>query len=595
MMTAEEFRSAREALGLTPEQVAAEFDLTPKLVEALEGGRAPVPRGIARQLAFRAALARRERVLAESGLAECEVLDELLARMLATADADPEVHRRATQAVESHAERCPLCIERANYADAHAGPLPDFPFPWWMRVLQGLGAAAERLPGPLRPDGRDGRDGRARGLRIALGLSVVTLLGGAAWLGWRFANGAGLPDGGWREVLVSAIALTTTFLIAGALGGALFDLTHPLRHRWSGYVLRGLAVGAGICAVVISVMALEGSLRVTSGDGLLLVGLLGAIFAAAGGVFGLLTWVAHHVEGRIPARDDAVADETRPAAELLLEQERRASRRARGSWVWAGVALLTVIARAWLRESSASAESAPDDEPAIIVETREAVRRGPPEVRDSAIARLDAAVRAAPTDAVLRRQLAWALGTAQRVDEALQAADSAVRLEPDEATGHYLRGWALRRLERYPEAAAAFRRSLLLDPSRHDVEHDLGITLLQQAYVSPEIRLLNEALRHVDVAIAAAPEVAAYHAGRAQVLNALEQPADAAAAQRRALELEPGEAEHWVVLGWFAQRSGNYAEAERAFAKAVELDPRQATENAMLIGCRAAARERRGC
>lgn len=51
-MTSEEFTAARERLGLTSADVAAEFGLTPDVVDAIEAGSVKVPRHMAKQLAW---------------------------------------------------------------------------------------------------------------------------------------------------------------------------------------------------------------------------------------------------------------------------------------------------------------------------------------------------------------------------------------------------------------------------------------------------------------------------------------------------------------------------------------------------------------
>lgn len=76
-MTAAEFTAACERLGWTHEQAAAEYDLTPSVVAAWERASVKIPRYVAANLRWRAALEERRAVLEASGLPECAELRAL--------------------------------------------------------------------------------------------------------------------------------------------------------------------------------------------------------------------------------------------------------------------------------------------------------------------------------------------------------------------------------------------------------------------------------------------------------------------------------------------------------------------------------------
>src|SRR6476661_4283637 len=72
LMDSAELCRARDTLGYTDGKLAADLGLSPSIVSAWTSGRAGVPRHIARDLRWRAALVERDQMLAKSGLPECE-------------------------------------------------------------------------------------------------------------------------------------------------------------------------------------------------------------------------------------------------------------------------------------------------------------------------------------------------------------------------------------------------------------------------------------------------------------------------------------------------------------------------------------------
>ncbi len=57
-MNASEFVACRQAIGLTPLELAAELGITPHVLSAIESGDIRVPQHFARELAWRAAFVR---------------------------------------------------------------------------------------------------------------------------------------------------------------------------------------------------------------------------------------------------------------------------------------------------------------------------------------------------------------------------------------------------------------------------------------------------------------------------------------------------------------------------------------------------------
>jgi len=82
-----DFATARKTLGLSIDQAAAELNVPPHSVAAMETGRIRVPGRIARELTWRVALRQREEILAQSGLPEGETAAAL---ERSAAGTDPE-------------------------------------------------------------------------------------------------------------------------------------------------------------------------------------------------------------------------------------------------------------------------------------------------------------------------------------------------------------------------------------------------------------------------------------------------------------------------------------------------------------------------
>jgi tetratricopeptide (TPR) repeat protein len=115
-----------------------------------------------------------------------------------------------------------------------------------------------------------------------------------------------------------------------------------------------------------------------------------------------------------------------------------------------------------------------------------------------------------------------------------------------------------------PEAIACFTRALERDP-RYALAH-IGLAHAHfwrfqgsRARVVPDAAELEAAIRHVQQAVAIDPELAEAHAALAFFLSSADRPAEAAAAGRRAIALEPGNWRHLFRLGiavWGEERLG---------------------------------------
>ncbi|HEX6536277.1 MAG TPA: hypothetical protein VF041_16925 [Gemmatimonadaceae bacterium] len=217
-MSAAEVTAVREQLGATTEDLAAELALTPHVVRAWEEGRVRVPPRHAQLLRWRAAVAERQRALAESGLPQCG--------WVARWAAGPAPGRAAQQALMAHAAVCPTCVSRARYIDEHFPPLPPRP----------LGAPARALAWLLR------RPAWMRPVIIGAALvgTVVTL---------RVLPLATSAGGGGALRMAAIVLLgAAAGAYVGAVGGLAFTIARrPLRRRLgrAGDVVTGV-----VCALV---------------------------------------------------------------------------------------------------------------------------------------------------------------------------------------------------------------------------------------------------------------------------------------------------------------------------------------------------------
>jgi protein O-GlcNAc transferase len=116
------------------------------------------------------------------------------------------------------------------------------------------------------------------------------------------------------------------------------------------------------------------------------------------------------------------------------------------------------------------------------------------------------------------------------------------------------------------EAERLYRQILEADPGQADAWHLFGVLALQRGQNS-------EALERIGKAIAGNNRIPAYHNSQGNALQRLGRFAEAAAAYRRALRLDPGSAGTCCNLAVALQAQGQLDEAAAAYAKALALQP----------------------
>jgi hypothetical protein len=127
-VTPAELTAIRTRLGMSPEGLAAELDLTPGVVRAWEGGRIAPSRRAERWLIWRGAMLDRDEALAGSGLGECAILRGIVADRTSGAGS-------RSDAVLAHMTSCPTCLARKQFLDERFPPMPAPPLPAALLIL----------------------------------------------------------------------------------------------------------------------------------------------------------------------------------------------------------------------------------------------------------------------------------------------------------------------------------------------------------------------------------------------------------------------------------------------------------------------------
>ena len=154
----------------------------------------------------------------------------------------------------------------------------------------------------------------------------------------------------------------------------------------------------------------------------------------------------------------------------------------------------------------------------------------------------------------------------KRPAEALPHLQRAVALRPDSAGIRLTLASALTDLGRDGEAIPQLRRALALNPRSAEAHYGLG-TLLQKRGEA------GEALAHYQAALAIDPDLADLYGPAGTLLALRGDLPGAVRLQAEDVRRHPGSAVAWYNLAVTCERLGRTAEARRAYARALALDP----------------------
>lgn len=199
---------ARELLGLTVDQLAAELGVTPHVFEAWERGALTVPPRYRQVIAYRVAIAERDAALAASGLPECPWFSEWERTEVPAARS---AWARHMQLARQHAAFCPTCRAREQFLHDRFPPLPTPPVPHWVVLVRRFNAWLQHYPDWLRP--------AIVGALALGGLTLVRVIFSAREL----VRGGDALLGG-----ATAVAFGT---VAGAVAGAVYGVLRRLVTR----------------------------------------------------------------------------------------------------------------------------------------------------------------------------------------------------------------------------------------------------------------------------------------------------------------------------------------------------------------------------
>ena len=235
--------AARQRLGLTTDQLAAELGLPPHAYRACEEGRATLPSRGAGHLAYRLAVVDRADALRDSGLPECAWMADWDAGTPTGTEGLAEHLQRGT----AHSGTCHACQARERFLRERFPAMPAYPRPTWMRLLGAVHARVESLPAWLRPAAWG-----ALVLAALVSLRVLLLLPMAA---------------SRPALLLTALGAVLAASAAGAIGGLAYGLLgRPLRRvPVAGPYLAGtVAVLGYMLAILALISVLEDDRRAPS-------------------------------------------------------------------------------------------------------------------------------------------------------------------------------------------------------------------------------------------------------------------------------------------------------------------------------------------
>jgi tetratricopeptide (TPR) repeat protein len=160
-----------------------------------------------------------------------------------------------------------------------------------------------------------------------------------------------------------------------------------------------------------------------------------------------------------------------------------------------------------------------------------------------------------------------------------------IALDPQNDEAYYYIGLSHKEMKRYPEALAALRQASTLAPDKVDRRFWLGIMYAQVDSI-PQARLEFNQVTKLD-SLGAQKTTGVAHRQLGFYLLIDKNYPEAIRHLERAVAIEPKDVQAWVWLGQGQQNSGNRAKACECYKRALELDPAQADalNGKKVLGC----------
>lgn len=180
------------------------------------------------------------------------------------------------------------------------------------------------------------------------------------------------------------------------------------------------------------------------------------------------------------------------------------------------------------------------------------------------------AAHAAPAPAAWHRVLGEARVRQGRLADAIRAFRATLAEQPDDAESWRWLGHTLKKISDLPGAIAACRQAVTLSPESAAAHGDLALVLT-------EARAHDEAARQFEIAIARAGDVPALIVGRARLDIECGRRREAIDALRLCLSRHPNHVPALAALSLALRDERRFDEAAAALRRALELEPDEAT------------------
>ena len=155
-------------------------------------------------------------------------------------------------------------------------------------------------------------------------------------------------------------------------------------------------------------------------------------------------------------------------------------------------------------------------------------------------------------------------------EEAIKNYDQAIKLNPHNAEYFYQRGFCLTLLDKQEEAFKDFDQAIKFSPNNANYHYAKGL-----AYY--HFKNNEEALKYFDQAIKLNPYISAYFNFRGKILCDCRNEYEKALKDfKKAVELDPNEADYYFEKGLAYYYLEKYKEALKDFSKAIKLNPKEA-------------------